>query len=91
MVDVCYECGAVYEKQEFIVTDPSNYKVRRKHIYKRLDHFKKVLCQVEGKEGKHIPTEVLDKVKASVGKERDQITALDIKQSLRRLKLNRYV
>ena len=41
--EVCYECGAVYEKQEFVVTDLSNYKVRHKRIYKRLDHFKEVL------------------------------------------------
>jgi hypothetical protein len=34
-----------------------------------------VLCQFQGKEGKHIPTEVLDKVKASVGKEKEKITA----------------
>ena len=89
--DVCYECGAFYEKQEYIVTDLSNYKVRRKRTRKRLDHFKEVLCQFQGKEGKHIPMEVLERIKASVGKEKDKITALDIKQSLRRLKLNKYV
>ena len=91
MTDICYECGAFYEKQEFIVTDLSNYKVRHKRVYKRLDHFKEVLCQFQGKEGKHIPAEVLERIKASVGKEKDKITALDIKQSLRRLKLNKYV
>ena len=89
--DICYECGAFYEKQEFIVTDLSKCKVRHKRVYKRLDHFKEVLCQFQGKEGKHIPTEVLDKVKASIGKEKEKITALDIKQGLRKLKLNKYV
>ena len=86
-----YECGAFYEKTEFIMTDLSNCKVRHKRIRKRLDHFKEVLCQFQGKEGKRIPAEVLDKVKASVGKEKDKITALDIKQSLRRPKLSKYV
>ena len=89
--DMCYECGAFYEKQEYKVTDLSNYKVRHKHRCKRLDHFKEVLCQFQGKEGKHIPAEVLERIKASVGKEKEKITALDIKQSLRRLKLNKYV
>ena len=74
-----------------MATNLSKYKVWHKRIHTRLDHFKDVLCQFHGKEGKHIPTEVLDKVKASVGKEQGQIMALDIKQSLRRLKLNKYV
>ena len=48
MTDICYECGAFYEKTEFVVTDL--YKVRRKRIHKRLDHFEEVLCQFQGKE-----------------------------------------
>ena len=91
MTDICYECGAFYEKTEFIVTDLSNYKVRHKRLYKRLGHFKEVLCQFQGKDGKRIPVEVLHKVKASVGKEKGHTTALDIKRSLRKLKLNKYV
>ena len=27
MNEVCYECGAFYEKQEYVVTDLSNYKL----------------------------------------------------------------
>ena len=91
MQDMCYECGAFCEKQEFIVTDLSNYKVRHKRIYKRLDHFKEVLCQFQGKEGKHIPREVIDKIKANIVKDKASTTLLDIRQSLRRLKLSKFV
>ena len=89
--EVCYECGAFYEKQEFVVTDLSNYKVRHKRIYKRLDHFKEVLCQFQGKEGKHIPQEVIEGIRDNMAKDKGSITLLDIKQSLRKLKLNKYV
>ena len=89
--EACYECGAFYDKQEYVVTDLSNYKVRHKRIYKRLDHFKEVLCQFQGKEGKHIPPEVLEGIKDNIAKDRESITLLDIKQSLRKLKLNKYV
>ena len=89
--DICYERGAFYEKQEFIVTDLSNFKVKHRRIYKRLDHFKEVLCQLQGKEGKHIPHEVIERIKASINKDRGSSTLHVVKQSLRRLKLNKYV
>ena len=92
MEETCYECGAFYEKPEFVVTDFSNYIVKHKRVYQRLDHFREVLCQFQGKEGKLIPAEKLAKIKDTIGKEKkDQITTHDIKQSLRRLKYNKYV
>ena len=99
MIDeVCYECGVFYEKQEYVVTDLSNYKVRHKRIYKRLDHFKEVLCQFQGTEGKHIPQEVIEGIRDNIAsprtptvKDKGSITLLDMKQSLRKLKLNKYV
>ena len=39
MKEMCEECGVFYETQEFIVTDLSNFKIKHKRIYKRLDHF----------------------------------------------------
>ena len=51
MKEMCEECGVFYETQEFIVTDLSNFKIKHKRIYKRLDHFKEVLSQFQGKEG----------------------------------------
>ena len=92
MEEICYECCAFYEKPEFVVTDFSNYIVKHKRVYQRLDRFREVLCQFQGKEGKIIPAEVLAKIKDIIGKEKkDQITTNDIKQSLRRLKYNKYV
>ncbi len=91
MNEMCYECGVFYEKQEFVVTDLSNFKVRYQRIYKRLDHFKEVLYKFQGKEGNDIPHEVVERIKANIAKDKDGIALLDIKQALRRLKLNKYV
>ncbi len=97
---MCFECGVFFEKQAFVITDFSNFKHRR--MYKRLDHFKEVLSQFQGKEGKNIPHEVVEKVKANLGNDlrlsdakgllyKGDITLLDVKLSLRKLKLNKYV
>ena len=51
---MCDDCGCFYEKQEFIVTDLYNYNARPQRSYHRLDHFKEVLGQFQGREGKDI-------------------------------------
>ena len=56
--EMCYECGCFFEKQEFIVTDFYNYNARPKRSYNRLDHFKEVLGQFQGREGKDVPPEI---------------------------------
>jgi len=89
--DICYECGAFYDTPEFVITNLNYGKTIQKRAYKRLDHFKEVLYQFQGKEGRQIPADVFDKVKASIGKDKEHITTLDIKQCLRRLKLGKYV
>ncbi len=90
--EMCFDCGVFFEKQAFVITDFSNFRVKHRRIYKRLDHFKEVLSQFQGKEGKNIPREVVEKVKASLGpKDKNTITPLDVKLSLRKLKLNKYV
>ena len=60
-------------------------------VYKRLDHFKEVLSQFQGKEGKEIPREVVDKLKQNINKQRTTITLDDVKLGLRKLKLNKYI
>ena len=89
MKDMCEECGVFYETQEFIVTDLSNFKIKHKRIYKRLDHFKEVLSQFQGKEGKDIPRTVIERLRESI--KNDSPTILEVKQNLRKLKLNKYV
>ena len=89
MKEMCEECGVFYETQEFIVTDLSNFKIKHKRIYKRLDHFKEVLSQFQGKEGKDIPRTVIERLRESIKKYSP--TMLEVKQNLRKLKLNKYV
>ena len=89
MKDMCEECGVFYETQEFIVTDLSNFKIKHRRIYKRLDHFKEVLSQFQGKEGKDIPRTVIERLRESI--KNDSPTIQEVKQNLRKLKLNKYV
>ena len=89
MKEMCEECGVFYETQEFIVTDLSNFKIKHKRIYKRLDHFKEVLSQFQGKEGKDIPRTVIERLRESI--KNDSPTILEVQQNLRKLKLNKYV
>ena len=89
MKDMCEECGVFYETQEFIVTDLSNFKIKHKRIYKRLDHFKEVLSQFQGKEGKDIQRTVIERLRESI--KNDSPTIQEVKQNLRKLKLNKYV
>ena len=91
MGEMCEECGVFFEKQEFVVTDLSNFKIKHKRIYKRLDHFKEVLSQFQGKEGKEIPREVVDKIRENINKDKTTMTMNDVKLALRKLKLNKYV
>ena len=66
MKEMCEERCVLYETQEFIVTDLSNFKIKHKRIYKRLDHFKEVLSQFQGKEGKDIPRTVIERLRESI-------------------------
>ena len=56
---MCYECGIFFEKPVFEVHDLHNYKVHQKRDYKKLDHFKEVLNQFQGKEMRDIPDKVI--------------------------------
>ena len=80
-----------YETQEFIVTDLSNFKIKHKRIYKRLDHFKEVLSQFQGKEGKDIPRTVIERLRESINNDSFRPTIQEVKPNLRKLKLNKYV
>ena len=103
MKEMCEECGVFHETQEFIVTDLSNFKIKHKRIYKRLDHFKEVLSQFQGKEGKDIPRTVIERLRESIkndslppalaGKKPESSgpTIQEVRQNLRKLKLNKYV
>ena len=78
MDGMCEECGVFFEKQEYIVSDFRNFQIRHRRIYKRLDHFKEVLSQFQGKEGKDIPMEVVERIRESIQKDRESTTLNDI-------------
>ena len=87
---MCEECGIFYDEPEYIVTDLYNYTARPKRSYHRLDHFKEVLGQFQGREGKHIPPEILHQIKYELSVF-NEVTALDVKKAIRKLKLTRYM
>ena len=60
---MCEECGCFYEEPEFTVTDLYNYNARPQRSHRKLDHFKEVLRQFQGREGKQIPPEILRQIK----------------------------
>ena len=86
MIDMCYECGVFYDKPEYVVNDLQDYIPKYKRCYCRLDHFREIINQYQGKEGKDIPKHVIDKIKEEIEKQ-----PMTIKQALRKLKLTKYV
>ena len=87
---MCEECGIFYDEPEYIVYDLYNYQARPQRLYNRLDHFKEVLGQFQGREGKHIPPEILHQIKYELPVFREA-TALDVKKVMRKLKLTKYM
>ena len=87
---MCEDCGISYDEPEFIVTDLYNYIARPKRSYHRLDHFKEVLGQFQGREGKHIPPEILHQIKYELPVF-SEATAADVKKAIRKLKLTKYM
>jgi len=88
--NMCYECGCFIDKPEFIVTDLYNYRAQPKRLYQRLDHFKEVLGQFQGREGKQIPPEILQQIRNELPVFREA-TAVDVKKAMRKLKLTKYM
>ena len=102
---MCEECGIFYDEPEYIVYDLYNYNARPQRLYNRLDHFKEVLGQFQGREGKHIPPEILHQIKYELlpGSPkgpvfspypeglgpRGEVTAVDVKKAIRKLKLTK--
>ena len=87
---MCEDRNWLYEKHEFIVTDLYNYNVRPQRSYHRLDHFKEVLGQFQGREGKLIPPEILHQIRLELPIF-SEATAIDVKTAMRKLKLTRYM
>ena len=66
MNQMCEECGIFFDTPVFEVSDLSTYNIKHKRDYKKLDHFKEVLNQFQGREDKQIPEQVVNTVKQNL-------------------------
>lgn len=80
-----------------IENEKPSYKEPPKEVcfyaYKRINHFKEILAQFQGKETTQIPQDVIDNIKLQVKKERitlNQITNTKTKEILKKLSYNKY-
>jgi len=80
-----------------IENEKPSYKEPPKEIcfyaYKRINHFKEILAQFQGKETTQIPSEIIENIKLQIKKERiqlDQITNVKTKEILKKLGYNKY-
>lgn len=96
-ITICYTCASVLpcrysEKPEWNAFDTVEYI--KPFSYKRSNHFKEWINQIQGREGTNIPEYVLDSIKSEIKKERindkKKITYEKTKQFLKKLKLNKY-
>ena len=80
-----------------IENEKPSYKEPPKEVcfyaYKRINHFKEILAQFQGKETTQIPFEVIENIKMQIKKERidlSQITNIKTKEILKKLGYNKY-
>jgi hypothetical protein len=80
-----------------IENEKPSYKEPPKEVcfyaYKRINHFKEILAQFQGKETTQIPQDVIDNIKLQIKKERieiSQISNLKTKEVLKKLGYNKY-
>jgi hypothetical protein len=92
---VCNSCSRVLPF--LIENEKPSYKEPPKEVcfyaYKRINHFKEILAQFQGKETTQIPPEVIENIKLQIKKERidlTQITNEKTKEILKKLGYNKY-
>ena len=94
---ICYSCGLTETFN--ISTLPEwnhaeNHEYVKPYSYKRTNHFKEWITQIQGREGTNVPDEVLRLLILEIKKERltdkSLITYHKIKEFLKKLKLNKY-
>jgi len=80
-----------------IENEKPSYKEPPKEVcfyaYKRINHFKEILAQFQGKETTEIPPDVIENIKLQIKKERisvSQITNTKTKEILKKLGYNKY-
>ena len=92
---VCNSCSRSIPY--LIENEKPSYKETPKEVcfyaYKRINHFKEILAQFQGKETTQIPPDVIENIKLQIKKERielTQITNIKTKEILKKLGYNKY-
>ena len=92
---VCNSCSRIIPY--LTENDKPSYKEPPKEVcfyaYKRINHFKEILAQFQGKETTQIPLDVIENIKLQIKKERielSQITNIKTKEILKKLGYNKY-
>jgi hypothetical protein len=91
-------CNVCFRNIKYLIeNDKPSYKEPPKEVcfyaYKKINHFKEILAQFQGKETTLIPIEVIDNLKNQIKKERIYIHSLtynDTKLLLKKLGYNKY-
>jgi hypothetical protein len=91
-------CNACSRSIPYLIeNEKPSYKEPPKEVcfyaYKRINHFKEILAQFQGKETTQIPYDVIENIKLQIKKERielDQITNVKTKEILKKLGYNKY-
>ncbi len=91
-------CNSCYRNIPFLIeNEKPSYKEPPKEVcfyaYKRINHFKEIIAQFQGKETTQIPPEVIDNIKLQIKKERieiSEITNVKTKEILKKLGYNKY-
>lgn len=94
-VMICTMCSS--SVKYLIENDKPSYKEPPKEVcfyaYKKINHFKEILSQFQGKETTQIPEEVIENLKLQIKKERiviDDLTYYMCKDLLKKLGYNKY-
>ena len=92
---ICNSCSK--NVQYLIENEKPSYKEPPKEVcfyaYKKINHFKEILAQFQGKETTQIPEEVTENLKQQIKKERidmDKMTYYKTKEVLKKLGYNKY-
>jgi hypothetical protein len=92
---ICNECAV--HIPYLIENEKPSYKEPPKEVsfyaYKKINHFKEILAQFQGKETTYIPDELIQKIQCQIKKERlslEQLKYTTMKEILRKLEYNDY-
>ena len=91
-------CNVCFRNMPYLIeNEKPSYKEPPKEVcfyaYKRINHFKEILSQFQGKETTQIPIEVIENIKLQIKKERidlSQINNNKTKEILKKLGYNKY-